>query len=130
MASRPKLTELQLAVLRSLWTRGEARVADVHADLSADRKLAPTTVATLLARLESRGLVTHRVAGRQFVYAARVGEQETRAELTRDLTAALFDGDVSRLVSHLLSEHELAPGDVRRIKRLIEERERAAEEAE
>ena len=128
MSARSKLTELQLAVLRSLWARGEARVTDVHADLSGERRLAPTTVATLLARLEARGLVEHRVAGRQFVYTATVGEEETRAELTRELTAALFDGDVSRLVSHLLSEHELGPGDVRRIKRLIEECDDAEED--
>ena len=51
------LTALQLAVMRSLWRRGEARVNEVHGDLTDSNGLAPTTVATLLKRLEARGVV-------------------------------------------------------------------------
>ena len=42
------LSELQIAVMRALWARGEASVADVASDLEAERGLAHTTVATLL----------------------------------------------------------------------------------
>ena len=58
-------TELQLAVLRALWTLGEAAVPEVQAHLGGEgRRLAPTTVATLLRRMEKKGWVHHREEGR------------------------------------------------------------------
>ncbi len=53
------VTGLQLDVLRALWAAGTASASQVHETLSERRQLAPTTVATLLKRLEKRGLVTH-----------------------------------------------------------------------
>ena len=61
----PRLTAPQLAVLRVLWERSEATVAQVQGALLADRPLAATTIATLLSRLEKRGIVAYRIKGRQ-----------------------------------------------------------------
>jgi len=68
------LGHLQLAGLRSLWQRGSASVNDVHADLYDALKLAPTTVATVLRRMETRGLVNHTEEGRQFLYQPLISE--------------------------------------------------------
>ena len=65
------LGDLQLAILRALWNRGEAPVSEVHAALS-DRGLALTTIATMLRKMEEKGLVSHRGHGRQFLYRAEV----------------------------------------------------------
>lgn len=121
------LTALQLAVMRALWRRGEARVNEVHADLSTSNGLAPTTVATLLKRLEARGLVDHRNEGRQFVYRPLISEEEARRSMVSELGERLFEGDLTRLVSHLLKEHEMRPGDLDEVRRLIEEHESAKE---
>ena len=59
MAEPHQLTELQIAIMRILWERKEATVAEIHAALLDERGLAPTTVATLLSRLEKRGAVKH-----------------------------------------------------------------------
>lgn len=119
-----QLSELQLAILRVLWETGEARAAEVHAALSRDRGLAQTTVSTLLARLEKRGLIAHRSEGRQFVYRALVGEEELNRKMVHELADRLFTGDVAELVNHLLCARDVRPGDLARIKALIEERER------
>ena len=47
-----ELTDLQMSLMRVLWTRGEAAVSDVHEAAYAERGLALTTVATILSRLE------------------------------------------------------------------------------
>src|SRR2546430_643963 len=60
MPGRHQLTELQLAILRVLWDRSEATVQDIWEALHAERGLAQTTVATMLSRLERRGIVTRR----------------------------------------------------------------------
>jgi len=130
MAARP-LTELQLALIQILWDLGEATVQQVVKRL--DRPFAPSTVATLLGRLEKKGIVAHRVAGRQYVYHAAVGEPDVRRSLVQDfraLTAELFDGDVAALVSHLLTARDVKPDDLARVKALIEARERELRESE
>ena len=126
-AGKPSLSGLQLAVMRVLWERGEARVTEVHEVLAADRSIAPTTVSTLLTRLEKRGLVDHRTEGRQYVYRALKTEEEISRSMVIELTDNLFRGDASELMAHLLREREMAPGDLEHIKRLIEEKEREKE---
>lgn len=119
-----ELTELQLAVMRVLWDRTEAPVADVHAALAPDRGLALTTVATILSRLEKAGLVGRRPEGRHFVYRALVSEDEVRRSMVSGLADRLFQGDVTALVSHLLTEAEIADGDLERVRQLILARQR------
>ena len=121
------LTELQLALLQVLWSRGEATVQDVLKQLN--RGLALSTVATLLGRMEKKGLVTHRTEGRQFVYRAAVTEQDMQRHMVADISSLaddLFDGDVAALVSHLLTARDVAPAELARVKALIEAKEREA----
>jgi predicted transcriptional regulator len=127
MSSIQQLSDLQLAIMRVLWQNGEATVAQVHAVLHEDRGLAVTTVATVLSRLEKRGLVRHRRDGRQFVYHAIVSDADVRRSMLSELTDRVFQGDITELVSHLLSDHELEPGDLARVKTMIESRQRDAE---
>lgn len=125
MADTQQLTDLQLSIMRVLWRR-ESTVQDITAALEPERGLSPNTVATLLRRLEKRGLVRHRTMGRQFVFAARVAQADVRRSMVAELTDGLFDGDPAALVSHLLDEREIAPGDLARVKDLIEAHETRA----
>src|SRR5205807_3945093 len=105
MPGRHQLTELQLAILRVLWDRGEATVQDIWEALHADRGLAQTTVATMLSRLERRGVVTRRAPpqARQYHYRAAVTEPDVQHSMVGALTARRFDGDVCGLAHRLPS---------------------------
>lgn len=120
------VTELQLSVLRVLWDSGEASVAEVHEILQAQRGLAITTVATVLTRLEKRGLVGHRTRGRTFIYRARVDESKLRTGMVRELTARLFGGDVPALMNHLLTSGQMEDGDLDRVKDMIRHAEKGS----
>jgi BlaI family penicillinase repressor len=122
-----QVTELQLAVLRELWSRGEGSVAEVRAALHAERGLATTTVATLLSRLEKRGLVAHRAEGRKHVYRATVSEPQVRTALLDAVTEGVFGGDVGALVSHLLQARDMRPGDLAVVQQLLARMEEAQE---
>ena len=122
MSEAPALTELQISLLRVLWDRGEATVAEICDALRSERPLAPTTVATLLSRLEKRGVVSHRTVARQYVYRATVSEQEVRRSMVGELTERLFDGDVTALVNHLLVSEAVGPDDLRKVRALLAER--------
>src|SRR5262245_2928213 len=98
------LGELQLAILRALWARGEATVTEVHAALRRERGLAPTTIATMLKKMERKGVVAHRAENRRFIYRAVVTEDLVTRSLVSSLTERLFGGDPLALVSHLVTE--------------------------
>lgn len=120
----PRLTAAQLEILRVLWERNEATVVEIHQALNAERRLAPTTIATLLSRLEKRGLVTYRTEGRQYVYRAVLQERDAQQHALVEVTRGLFSGDVPGMVSQLLSSHEIRPGDLTRVRELIDAKER------
>ena len=118
-----RLGDLQVAILRVLWDEGEATVARVTEAIAGKRR-APTTIATMLTKMERRGVVEHRVDGRQFVYRPTISEQEVTRTMVADLTQRLFEGDVSALVTHLISEQEIDREELVRLRRMIVERER------
>jgi BlaI family penicillinase repressor len=117
------LGDLQLAIMRVLWDRGEATVSEVHETLEPERGLAPTTVATMLTKMEKKGVVDHRAEGRKFIYRPTVAERQVRRSMVSGLTSQLFGGNVTALVNHLLSEHEIEPGELARLRTLVAAKE-------
>lgn len=117
------LGDLQLAILRTLWDRGSASVADVHAALS-DRGLALTTIATMLRKMEEKRLVSHREQGRQFLYTAEVDPKLVQRNLVGDLVTRLFDGDPLALVNHLLREGEIELDELDDLKKQVADAEK------
>jgi predicted transcriptional regulator len=125
MSGPKNLGDLQLAILRALWQRGEAAVAEVHAAL-ADRGLALTTIATMLRKMEEKQLVSHRENGRQFLYRAEVDPEQVQRNLVGDLVSRLFDGDPLALVSHLLRAGDLDVAELDALRQQLAAAERAA----
>ncbi len=125
-----ELTDLQLALLGALWEAGEATVNQVRERLEARRPLARTTVATLLSRLEDKGVVGHREDGREYVYRPLVSEEEVLRWRVDALADTLFGGDVATLVSHLLDAGELRRSELDEVRRLIEAKEASMSDEE
>ena len=120
------LTELQLEIMNILWERGEATVTEVREAVQPTRALAHTTIATLLTRLEKKGVVTHRTKGRQYVYLPVVEAHEMRRSLLSELSDVadrLFDGSIADVVTHLLSDRDVNAHDLARVREMIEAKE-------
>ena len=116
-----RLGDLQLEIMKLLWRQGALRVADVHRELG-ERRFAYTTIATMLRKMEERGLVRHREQGRAFCYEAVVSAEEVTRNTTADLLDRLFEGSLADAVSHLLDTREIQPEELDRLERLIQER--------
>jgi BlaI family penicillinase repressor len=119
MSHARRLGDLQLLIMRCLWRRGEATVAQVHETLRPDRRLALTTVATMLRKMEDKELVRHRLEGRQFVYRPVVAEQDVRRSMIGDLIQRLFDGDARALLNHLLTEGEIDADELEELQSMV-----------
>lgn len=120
-----QLADLQYAIMRVLWHEGEASVARVTEALGPNRSRALTTIATMLAKMEKKGVVAHRSVGRQFLFRAKVSEADVRRSMVGELTRRLFRGDAAALVSHLLAEEEIDRDELDRLKALIADKSSA-----
>ena len=114
-----RLTGQQLSIMRLLWDRGEMTVADVQQSLGGTP--AYSTVATMLGRLEKRGLVRHRADGRTYLFSSAVSE----TGVVREVVDRVFGGSATALVSHLLENEELVQGELEEIKQLIREHDQS-----
>ena len=120
-----RLGDLQLKIMKVLWDSNEATVADVHQSLAGERDLAYTTVATMLRKMEARGLARHRVDGRSFVYRPAVGSDAVTRGMSDHLLDRLFEGNLADMVSHLLTAREVSREELSRLEKLIAERKKS-----
>jgi len=119
-----KLGGRQLAIMRVLWDCGEATVAEVQTILDLERPLAYSTVATVISRMEQKGLVTHRAEGRVFYYRPAVTEDGVGESMIGELVERIFGGSPAELVSHLLESDQVDSGELDRIKQLVRQYDR------
>lgn len=119
-----KLGDLQLAIMHQLWVAGETTVAAIHQALHPSRGLALTTIATMLRKMEDKGLVTHRQDGRTYIYRALVAQNDVHHSMVGDLLDRVFRGDTAALVNHLLEQRDVNAEELAEIKAMIAAKER------
>ncbi|MES2790033.1 MAG: BlaI/MecI/CopY family transcriptional regulator [Planctomycetota bacterium] len=124
MAGTHQLATLQLAIMQVLWRLKEATVAEVRESLAGDRDLAHTTIATMLVKLERKGVVDHRAEGRAYIYRALIEPQQVKSTMVTDLVERLFGGNLTAMVTHLLDESDVSREELSRLKALISRKEK------
>lgn len=120
MAIEHDLGQAELEVLKALWEDGPGTVRSVLGTLhSRGRRVAYTTVQTMLTRLEQKGFVRSDRAALAFVYRPTV----TRSQLTRSrlqqLLDQLYEGAAGPLVLQLMRTQRLRPEEIQELQRLI-----------
>lgn len=121
----PTFTDRELDVMAVLWQRGPSTVAEVRERLSDE--LAHNTVLTVFTVLESKGYVTHTEEGKAHRFRARVKQEIASATATSRLVDKLFDGSTERLMTHLVKERSVKPDELRRLRKLLDEKLREAD---
>ena len=123
MAKRPPtIPDSELDVLKVLWDKGQATVREALETLrEAGRQWSYATVATLLDRLESKGLVSSDRSDQAFVYRPEISSQEVRQKRLANLVEKLYQGEPGLLVLHLLKSHPLDPGQAKEVRAVLDE---------
>lgn len=116
-----RLGDLQLRIMRVLWRLGPTGVAEVRQHLGGDQ-LAYTTVATMLRKMENRGLVRHREDHRRFIYDVTVSAEAVTQCMADDLVDRLFQGSLADAVTHLIQSREVSHEELDRLEDLIRQR--------
>jgi BlaI family penicillinase repressor len=114
------LTDREAEFMQILWRNGPSTVTEVLGQL--DDRPAYTTVLTILRNLEAKGYVGHIEEGRAHRYQALVDSDDARTSALRALVHKLFDGSAELLLTHLVSDKRLNGAQLRRIRRLLEDK--------
>lgn len=128
MSTKHHLGDLQLAIMKVLWNRKEASAAQVHQALFEERGLAPTTIATMLRKMEDKGVVSHRLEGRKFIYRPEISEAAVRRSMVEQLSQRLFRGDVAAFASYLISEGTIDSDELAELEELVARKSRTEKE--
>jgi predicted transcriptional regulator len=112
-------TDGELEILKFLWSAGPSELGLITSALNEDRKVATTTVATMLKVMLDKGLVKRKEGERGYQWIAKVSREAAEAGLTGKLVDRLFDGSARRLVAHLIEEGQLSAADRREIQHLL-----------
>jgi BlaI family penicillinase repressor len=115
------LTPQELEIMKVVWQRGTATVRDVYETLRAHRRIAYTTVMTMMNVLERKGHLRKRAEGRSFLYQpARPRGQVVKA-MVREFLDRVFGGSAAPLLVHLIEDRRLSEDDLRELARRIRE---------
>jgi len=114
------LSDESLDVMREVWARPEASVNTVWAALNSTRrkKVRRSTIQVQMTRLERYGWLGRRKSGREFLYTARYGKEETVGDLLSSLARRLYGGSYIELIRLLLTGIDFSPAERRKIKAL------------
>ncbi|MFL5351903.1 BlaI/MecI/CopY family transcriptional regulator [Archangium sp.] len=113
------LTPVELELMQIVWRKGEVSVADVLEALPAERKLAYTSVSTVLRILEQKGVLGSRKVGRGHLYSALLPREAYEVQSVRHLVETVFDGTPSALVERLVEAVPLSPEEVEQLRQLL-----------
>ena len=121
MSSRkPVLTAQELEIMKIVWRAGASTVRGVYEDLLERRKIAYTTVLTVLRTLERKGYVKHRAEGRAYIYAPAIDREAVRRDVVGYVLHQFFDGSPRALLLNLLESESVDDAELRRLRTLID----------
>ena len=128
MGKRSPLAKSELEVVRIVWKLRQATVRQVLDALPSGRKLDFWTVQTYLRRLETKGYLRKRLAGRNNVYSSKVRPNTVIREVIDDIVARLFDGDALPMFQHLIDEDRgLADEEIEQLQQTLDQLKKGRE---
>jgi BlaI family transcriptional regulator, penicillinase repressor len=124
MSKRPPVAKSELEVAQLVWQLGQASVRQVLDALPAERGLDFKTVQTYLRRLEAKGYLRSRRAGRAKVYVARVRPEQVVREVIDDFVHRLFGGESIPLFQHLINDRGLSDAEIGQLRAMLDRLEK------
>lgn len=113
-------TDRELDVMAVLWRNGSGTVAEVRDAL--DDTFAYTTVLTVLRTLEDKGFVTHVAEGKAHRYVPAVTPDVAGQSALSRVLDKIFGGSPDLLLTQLVSDRNLDTDDLRRLRKLLDDR--------
>lgn len=118
------ITAAEWEVMNALWTRGALSAADIVDHVAARKPWRRRTIRTLLDRLVRKGALAVDTASTPYLYSPKISLQDCVRAESRSFLERVFGGEPVAMLLHLVEETPLAPEDIRKLKRILKDKER------
>jgi len=115
-------TDVELEVLQVIWRRGQATVREVHQDLVQNRKIAYTTVLTIMGILERKGHLKKTAGERAYVYSPARPKRRVVKTMIDEFVSRVFNGSTRPLLVHLVEDSRISQKELKEIEGLLKGR--------
>ena len=89
--STQNLGPLEQEIMGCLWKEKNVSVSDVHKCLQKKRKIAYTTIMTIMTRLAEKGFLTRKMKGKAYVYSPKKTKEQTAKGVIKKIVNSLVD---------------------------------------
>jgi predicted transcriptional regulator len=110
--------------MKIVWRKGRATVRDVYEELLTRRKIAYTTVMTMMGILEQKGHLKKRAEDRAYIYTPAQPQREVVGSMVRDFVKRVFNGSAKPLLVHLIEDEKISPEEIDEITNLLKGKRR------
>ena len=107
--------------MKLVWQRDSATVRDIYEALLQRRKIAYTTVMTMMKILESKGYLKKRRQERAFVYWPADKKEKVIGKMIREFMERVFNGSAEPLLVHLVKGKHIRERDLEKVRKMLEE---------
>lgn len=118
------LTDQELQIMKIVWQRGSATVREVYEEILKHRRIAYTTVMTMMGILEQKGHLSKSDSERAYVYRPAQPQGEVVGNMVHDFVKRVFDGSAKPLLVHLVENKKISPEELDEISKLLKEKRR------
>jgi len=118
------LTEQELEIMKIVWAHESVTVRAVYEEILARRKVAYTTVMTMLRILEEKGYVTKSASEKAHVYTAVEAKERVVGGMVSEFLQRVFDGAAKPLLLHLVENREVSAKEMEEIAAIMREGKR------
>ena len=108
--------------MKVVWRLGKVTVRDVYEELRKERRIAYTSVMTIMKIMADKKHLRRRLADRAFVYEATRPKSLIMKELVGDFLSRVFNGSAEPLLLYLVRNRYLSKKELDEIVRVIKER--------
>ena len=119
----PTLTEQELEIMKIVWAREVATVRDVYEALLERRKIAYTTVMTMMKILEQKKYLLKTREDRAYIYRPAKPKNQVIKGMVREFVNRVFNGSAEPLLVHLIEDRRLSQKDLEEITHMIRRKE-------
>lgn len=118
-SNRP--TDAEIEILRVLWQRGVATVRDIADDLTRTKKIAYTSIATIVRIMVDKNMVEIVDVRRPQKFRAVINEKDARKSITDEWLSRMFGGSILDLVRHALTGRKVSAKEIAELKKIIDQ---------
>ncbi len=111
--------------MKVVWERGESTVRDIYEELLERKKVAYTTVMTMMKILEQKGHLKRVGGEKAYIYAPTKPKQQVIGSMVKDFIERVFNGSAEPLLVHLVEEQHLSDSECKEIEKLLRARRKS-----